>query len=229
MDTITTTKCGLHGQPEMTLAFDRERVLERDVRWFAASLESDVTSGTRFQVGQSMQLGWMWAWITTLPDGTYGFEEPDMKSAVPLVRQPGLTNTLGHLRVQKDTLESVLPANAISFPTVQQRCLVCTKLGNSGSFFLERREPKDNDSGWIFGCQAEHDHNTAQSWKKTWLYSAVVEACRRALPYLAFPPGSLVSVSADRTPELFLNHEELPIRKRSYLDLMIERSRQSAV
>ena len=145
------------------------------------------------------------------------------------MRQPGLTNTLGHLRAQKDTLESVLPVNALSFPTLQQTCWVCTKLGNSGSFFLDRREPKDNDSGWILGCRAGHDHNAAQSWKKTWLYSAVVETCRRALPYLAFPRGSRVSVSRDSPPELFLNGKKLLIRKRSYLDLMIERSRQSVL
>jgi len=228
MKSITTTKCSVHGQPELTLAFDPEKVLERDVRWFAASLEENVASGTRYQVGESMQLGWMWAWIIKLPDGTLGFEEPDMQSAVPLVRLPGLTNNLRHLRLQKDTLESVLPVNVLAFPTVQQTCLVCTKLDDSSAFFLDRRQPQGNDSGWIFACQADHDHNTAQSWKKTWLYSAIVETCRRALPYLAFPPGSLISVAEDGIPQFFLNEKKLEVRKRSYLDLAIERSRHSA-
>jgi hypothetical protein len=191
------------------------------VLWFAGSLEQDVASGSRFQVGQSMQLGWMRTWITALPDGTYGFEEPDMRSATPLVRQPGLSNALGHLRLQKDSLLSVLPVNALSFPSVQQTCLVCTRLTPSETFFLDRREPKGNDSGWIFGCQGDHEHNAAESWKKTWLYSAVVEICRRALPYLAFPPGSFLSMVGDSTPEFFLGDKRLTVRKGSYLDCVM--------
>jgi len=228
MRTVTTTKCTALGQSELTLAFDPEKVLERDVRWFAGTLEDDVKSGARFKVGQSMQIGWMWTWLTALPDGTYGFEEPDMKSATPLVRQAGLTNSLGHLRLQKDTLESVLSAESLSFPSLQQTCLVCTRLENGGAFFLDRREPDDKDSGWIFGCESDHDHQTAASWQKTWLYTAVVGNCRRALPYLAFPPGSLITVGADCSPVLYLDDKPLSIRKDSYLQQMIERLKRDA-
>jgi len=47
-----------------------------------------------------------------LSNGTLGFEEPDMKS-IPVVLQPGLTNSLSHLRLHKDTLESVLSSDAL--------------------------------------------------------------------------------------------------------------------
>lgn len=229
MRTITTTKCSAHGQSELTLAFDPERVLERDVRWFAGALEQDVESGTRFQVGQSMQTGWMWTWITALPDGTYGFEEPDMKSATPLVRQAGLTNTLAHLRLQKDALESVLTAEALSFPTIQQTCLICTQLANAGAVILDRREPTDKDSGWIFSCDSSHDHQTAASWQKAWLYTAVVGTCRRALPYLAFPPGSVITVDEKDLPVFYLNDKQLPVRRDSYLHRMMERLKRDTL
>lgn len=229
MRTVTTTKCTAHGQSELTLAFDPEKVLERDVRWFAGTLEQDVESGARFKAGQSMQIGWMWTWVTALPDGTYGFEEPDMKSATPLVRQTGLTNSLSHLRLQKDILESVLTAETLSFPSIQQTCLVCTRLGNAGAFFLDRREPDDKDSGWIFGCESDHNHEMTASWQKTWLYTAVVGTCRRALPYLAFPPGSLITVDEKDSPVFYLNDKQLPIRKDSYLHLLMERPKRDTV
>lgn len=222
MPTIKTTKCSARNHPELTLAFDAGKVLEQDVRWFASSLERDVDSGTRFEVGQSMQIGWMWVWFVALPDGTYGLEEPDMKTGTPLTRQPGLTNSLGHLRFQKDTLESVLPATSLSFPSIQQTCLVCTRLAKDGAFFLDRREPTDKDSGWIFGCESDHDHQTAASWQKSWLYTTVVDNCRRALPYLAFPPGSLITVTPQDVPAFFLNEKQLPIRKGSYVQRLIE-------
>ena len=229
MRSVTTTSCRLHGQPEVTLAFDPNKVLERDALWFTGVIERDVEGGARFQVGQSMQIGWMWAWFTVLPDGTYGFEEPDMKSATPLVRQAGLTNSLGHLRFQKDTLESVLSAEELSFPSIQQTCIVCTRFPSSGAFFVERREPKDNDSGWIFGClDSDHDHQTKPGWQKSWLYSAVVAKCRPVLPYLAFPPGSVINVDKDGSPEFYLRDKRLLVRKDSYVHRLMERPKRDA-
>lgn len=223
MQAVTTTRCSVHGQSELTLSFDPEKVLERDVLWFADQLEEMVSSGSRFQIGQSLQIGWMLVWFTASSNGTLGFEEPDMKSATPLVRQAGLTNALGHLRFQKDTLESVLPATALTFPTIQQTCLVCTQLRSTEAFFLDRREPTEKNSGWVFACESSHDHQTAASWQTAWLYSTVVERCRRALPYLAFPPGSVITVDTHDVPDFYLNDKRLLIRKDSYLHLLQER------
>jgi hypothetical protein len=80
-------------------------MLEADVLWFAGTLEQIVQSGSCFQGGQSLQIRWSIAWFVALPNGTLGFEEPDMKS-MPVVLQPGLTNSLSHLRLHKDTLEA---------------------------------------------------------------------------------------------------------------------------
>jgi hypothetical protein len=222
MLSLTTTSCLAHGHPEFTLAFAPEKIIEADVRWFADTLERDVASGIRFEAGKSLQVGWMFTWLTALPDGTLGFEEPDMKVASPLTRQTGLTNALGHLRYQKDTLESVLPVKALAFPSIEQRCLVCTRFAPTSPFFVDRREPKDKDSGWIFACESDHDHENSASWQKTWLYSAVVGDCRRALPYLAFPPGSLIIEDARGSPAFFLNDKPLAIRKGSYVHLQME-------
>src|SRR5215510_2680307 len=103
MVSIVTTKCRHHNHPELVLAFDS--ILEDDARWFAGSLEEMVRSGSRFEAGQTLQIGWSIAWFVTAKNDTLGFEEPDMKS-MPVLRQPGLTNSLAHLRLHKDTLES---------------------------------------------------------------------------------------------------------------------------
>jgi hypothetical protein len=113
---ITTTKCHDYGHPELALALDSTS-LEADARWFAGILEQMVQSGSRFQPGQSLQIGWSVVWFVALPNKTLGFEEPDMKS-MPLVRQPGLTHSLRHLRLHKDTLESVLCSDALSLSSV---------------------------------------------------------------------------------------------------------------
>jgi hypothetical protein len=215
MRLITTTKCHDHGHPELALTLDSTS-LEADARWFAGILEQMVQSGSRFQPGQSLQIGWSVAWFVALPNKTLGFEEPDMKS-MPLVRQPGLTHSLRHLRLHKDTLESVLYSDALSLPSLQQSCLICTRLAHSSSFFMDRRQPQGADSGWFIGCQAdEHDHNDPTTLRTVSLYEAVVIICPRALPYLAFPPRATIAV--DEALSFFMDGEPLEVREGSFVD-----------
>jgi len=217
MLSVATTRCHEFGQAELVLAFNPRNVIEKDVRWFAAGLEQMVQSGSRFQAGQSLQIGWSIAWFVALPDNALGFEEPDMKS-MPVVRQPGLTNSLAHLRLHKDTLESVLSAEALSFPSLQQSCLVCTHLSSSGSFLMDRQRPEGGDSGWFIGCQADgHDHNDPSSLRRASLYEAVIAMCPRALAYLAFPVGATIAV--DEAPLFFVAGEPLEPRKGSFVDV----------
>lgn len=100
--------------------------------------------------------------------------------------------------------------------------VLCQKSGNASL----------PSNGWqackFLRMEIREGNHPAASWKKTWLYSAVVESCRRALPYLAFPSGSFISVAEDGKLELFLNEKKVQIRKGSYLDLVIERSQHSA-
>jgi len=222
MVSIVTTKCRDHNHPELVLAFDS--ILEDDARWFAGSLEEMVQSGSRFEAGQTLQIGWSIAWFVTAENDTLGFEEPDMKS-MPVRHQPGLTNSLAHLRLHKDTLESVLPADALCFPSLQQSCIVCTTLAHSNSFFMNRDRPNNRHSGWFIGCQADaHDHNDPSTLKLVSLYEAVVVLCPRALPYLAFPLGAVITVA--ETPSFSMAGEPLEVRKGSFVDAQYGKSRR---
>jgi hypothetical protein len=214
--TVKTGKCHVKGHPEFTLAYDPRRALELDVRWYAGVLEQMVASGSRFKSGDSMQLGWSTARVTALPDGTLALEEYDLKG-MPPKRQAGVTESLRVLRLQKDTLESVLPVKSLASPSLAHSCIVCTRLASSISFIMQRDAVEGEVSGWFLGCaDSSHDHNAVANLKKVSLYEAIVAHCRAALPFLAFPPGAVIGMQGD--PTFFLNGEQLPIRQGSFLD-----------
>jgi hypothetical protein len=213
---IKTSKCGASGHPEFALTYDPKNVLERDVRWYAGVLEQMVQSGSRFKAGKTIQLGWSVLRVMSLADGTLGLEEYDLK-ALPATRQPGVTESLRVLRLQKDTLESVLPSKSLAIPSLAQSCIVCTRLTDSKPFLMQRGAVKDEVSGWFFGCAgSDHDHNAVENLKKVTLYEAIVGHCRAALPFLGFLPGALISVEGE--PVFFLNGERLAVRKDSLVN-----------
>jgi hypothetical protein len=214
---VMTRRCHERGHPELELDYDPARLLARDAEWFAEVLEGMVHVGSRFEIGQSLQIGWSLAWFTRgSSPGVLGFEEPDMRS-MPIVREPGLTHSLSHLRFQKDTLQSVLPADALAFPSLLQSCLVCSRVELSPAFFMDRNEPNGADSGWFIGCcDEEHDHNQLSELEKVSVYEAVIRRCGGALQYLAFPAGAMIVV--DEWPEFFMNGKELEIRSGSFVD-----------
>lgn len=114
------------------------RFLSRTQSGLPMALRQMVRDGSRFLPGHSLQLGGSLVLFTNLPEGTLGFEEPNM-SSMPIIRQSGLTNSLRHLRLQKNSLESVLPAENLAFPSLRQTCTICTKLAQSESFLMERQ------------------------------------------------------------------------------------------
>lgn len=216
MQHVKTRQCSSYGHQELTLEYDPTYLIAPDVVWFASSLERMVASGSRFQAGQSLQIGWLLAWFTSLDDGTLGFEEPDMRS-LPIARQPGLTNTLGQLRLQKDTLESVMPTELASFPNLLYSGIVCCNVTANTGFFMSRQTPLDTDSGWFVGClDKDHDHNDVNCLHRTSLYTLVVKVCPSALAYLAFPPECMIVV--DSGAYFYKNDEQLLIRPGSFLD-----------
>jgi len=225
---VTTRRCHERGHPELEVDYDPEKLLALDAERFAELLESMVHAGSRFEIGQSLQIGWSRAWFTrgSLP-GLLAFEEPDMQS-MPIARQPGLTYSLAHLRFQKDTLQSVLPADALEFPSLLDSCLVCSRVELSPVFFMDRHEPDGAISGWFIGCCDEaHDHNQLSELERVSVYEAVIRRCRGALQYLAFPAGAMIV--ADEWPEFFMNGKELEVRPGSFVDATLNARSRSDI
>lgn len=194
MDVVSTRACSAFGLREIEIAFDPDVTAEQDAAWFSATLERMVAQGSRFEPGQSIQIGGGMAWITERANGALGFEEPDLRS-IPLRRVAGLTHSLATLRLQKDVLESFFPTDRIAFASLSHSCIVCNALSDTGAFLMQRAErSRDSDSGWFLGCLEDHDHNVASHLRQVTVYEAIVRLCPGSLPYLALPVGTAVAL-----------------------------------
>lgn len=149
-------------------------------------------------------------------DGLLSFWEPDMR-ALPVAWKESVSNTLAHLRLQKDVVESVLSADALAHPSMLQSAIICTRFGQKDGMVMERTEPSGTDSGWFFGCREEdHDHNEVAELRRVSIYEAAVRFAQQIVPYLALPDGVLIGVSKG-VPAVFKEGELLKFKAGSFL------------
>jgi hypothetical protein len=212
-----TSRCGKFGHPEFRFNFDRTQVpVAEDVQWIIDWLEQAVAEGECFTPGQTCQIGWMVTEVRLGENGFLTLWEPDLRK-MPVAWVESVSNMLAHLRLQKDVVESVLPASALTFPSMQQSAIICTRFGNKGHLVLERTQPKAADSGWFFGClDKDHDHNDAAELRCVSLYEAVVSHAPQIIPYLALPAGVLIALE-NGAPAILHNGEALDFLKGSFL------------
>jgi hypothetical protein len=214
--TLRTTKCCRHGHPEFRITIDPAVMVEADGAWFLAWLEETVAQGTRYSAGQTCQVGWMLTQILQTEDGDLSVWEPDMRH-LPVEWSESVSHTLAHLRIQKDVVESVLAAEDVSFPSMRQSAIICTRLRQGEGVVMERAEPSGADSGWFCGCRGgSHDHNDVAELRRVSLYEAAVRHAPQIVPYLALPPGVLVGVG-ESALVVFRDGEPLEFRPGSYL------------
>lgn len=217
MNVLSTLRCHAHSHPEFAIEFDPQRLLGLDAQWMADLLESWVADGQRFSDGESVQIGWSFTRLRQGDDGLLHFEEPDFES-MPIVWTSGLTATLLHLRLHKDTAMSVIDADAMDTPSLRQSCLICTRLKAGNDFMMMRTQPDEWDSGWFIGClEDDHDHNEPDGLVPESLYQAIVEHAPLALAYLGLPAGTAVRVESGQF-ELFDESGVLKPAPGSYLD-----------
>jgi len=212
-----TTACQKHQHPEFQINYDPALVpVEDDVRWFLGWLEQSVSMGEKFSDGQTCQVGWAITEMRSGEDGVLCIWEPDIRQ-MPIAWVESVSHTLNQLRLQKDVCESVFTLAELSFPSMRQSAIICTKLGTTEAVIMERSEPRGNDSGWFVGCRDEdHDHNNVGELKCVSLYEAAVRYQPRIIPFLALPPGVLLSVGND-APAVFQNGQPLALKPGSYL------------
>ena len=192
MNGLATCGCSQYGQPEILIEYEPQGVIEADVAHLVATLEQMVRSGSRFEPGQSMALGWSLVCFVSRADGRLGFEEPDFRS-MPIQRVAGLTSTLKHMRLQREVVDSVLSVDEVQFPSLRHGCLVCKEVAETGGFMMERADAQELDSGWFIGClNPAHRHDVIENLERVSLYEAVVQRRLPILPWLALPAGTLV-------------------------------------
>jgi len=217
MAIMRTTSCHRHRHPEFSVTYDPGVVLvEDDVRWLLGSLEEKVAAGERFADGETFQVGWVTTQIRAGADGRLVIWEPDMVQ-VPVAWAESVSSTLAHLRRQKDVCESVLTAGDLSFPTMRQSALVCTRLGQTPGGVMERTLPAGTDSGWFCGCREDgHDHNADGELRRVSLYEAAVRHAPEVVSYLALPEGVLLGIGGG-PPVIFRHGRPLAFKTGSYL------------
>jgi hypothetical protein len=182
----------------LRIRYDPAVVSPEYVESFGRLLQDMASSGTRFDGGQTMQAGWSVVRFEVAGDGVLEFREPDFRS-MPVKWVPGLSTTLMHMGMQKEIVESVLPVEELTIPGMRQSCVTCSRIGTEPGFYMDRSEPRGEDSGWFFGClKKDHDHHARANLMSMSLYEAVVRRVRAALPFLAMPAGSLVLLDLGR-------------------------------
>lgn len=186
------------GAQLLRIQYDPAVVSPTHVEWFGQLLQDMASSGSRFEPGQTMQAGWSVVRFELADDGVLEFREPDFRS-MPVKWVPGLSTTLVHLALHKEIVESVLPVEELAIPGMRQSCVACSRIGIEPGFYMDRSDPRGEDSGWFFGClKQDHDHQAPANLIKMSLYEIVVRRIRAALPFLAMPLGSLVLLDLGR-------------------------------
>jgi hypothetical protein len=214
---LRTSNCRAYKHPEFRITYDPAIVpVEADLRWFLGWLEQSIAQGKRFAPGQTCQIGWMLTEVRQGNDSLLSLWEPDMR-AMPVSWTESVSNTLAHLRLQTDVVESVLSADALSYPSIRQSAIICTRLGQKDGLVMERTEPSGADSGWFFGCrEKDHQHNDVAELLRVSLYEAAIRYAPQIVPYLALPKGVLIAVSKG-VPAIFQDGELLDLKPGSFL------------
>jgi hypothetical protein len=184
MTHLASNICNHFGHPEFHISFDETSALEMDAQSIITYLEGQVKSGVIFRPQQTIQIGWMIVMVKKESEGLLALAEPDLKE-IPIRFTDSITNTLRHLRLQRDVAESI--GVDPQFPSIRQSALKCAKYDDGHDFFMERSEVLQNDSGWFFGCtNAEHNHNDPSILSRVSLYDL---GCARPeiIPFVALP------------------------------------------
>ena len=217
MKTLRTTNCHNHQHPEFRIEYDPSIVhVEFDVTSIVEWIEQTVADGTRYVPGQSCQIGWLITEVRQREDGDLSLWEPNM-GPIPIVWRESISLTMNHLRLQKDLVESVLDSAELSFPSIYQSAIVCTRLENCERVVMERVESSGRDSGWFIGCREQgHDHNDPAELKCTSLYDSAVRLAPQIIPYLALPAGTVLCIGSG-SPAIFRHGESLDFKPGSLL------------
>jgi hypothetical protein len=214
---VKTKNCHKRKHPEILIRVEPKTVLDSDIEWLVSTLEESVQSGTKYEHGEKLQIGWMITEFRSHDSGLLCLHEPDMKS-LPLQFIPSVTTTLRHLRLHKDVVGSFEPALEVDFPMLSQSAIICTRLKGSEYCIMSRVEPDGDDSGWFVGCtDDEHDHDDPRELTRVSLYELVLKYHAPVLAFLALPPEASLTTE-EGTLRAFYRERKIRTRKGSFLE-----------
>jgi hypothetical protein len=204
---------------KVRLSYDETLALDQDVQLLASNLEELRARGEVYRSGETIQIGW-----TLLRFEALGRDlnlcEPDWTGNLPITFVAGVTNTVVHLRQQKDVVDSVGLSESLAFPVINQSAIVCSKV-ESGIGLMVRHPGQGSDSGWFLGCvDSEHNHDDSKELRRLSLYEAACSA-RECIKFFALPPGIEILFDSEHRFAIWFDGEECRVRPGSYLAHLI--------
>ncbi|MFL9981948.1 immunity protein Imm33 domain-containing protein [Paraburkholderia sediminicola] len=171
---------------------------EVDITWLLGFIESYIASGTRLNIGETMQVGWMLVRIEEGQAGPLRLTEPDMKS-FPVNFIDSVDRTLVHLRNQNDVVRSLFPAIDSYFPSLVQSAVVHVNYKHSTSVSLTRKVAEGASSGWVFtDTEDSAGLRDPARFLTTSLYQLGMDR-PELIKFFALPPMLEVSIDNRRT------------------------------
>jgi hypothetical protein len=214
-ETYTTSRCKLFQQPEFRIQVASKAVPINDVEGILHGLEERVAAGERFKGGETIQIGWMLTKLEPDPDGALHVTEPDMKS-IPIKFVRSIDNTLRQLRSQKDTVESVMPSDQLSFPFITQSAVVHVNYKTTKRLALDRAAPDGADSGWwLSDLNEKSTTHEPKNYTKISLYQLAIDR-PDLVKFFALPAG-LQAVVDGNLIGVLKDGKELPQAPGSFL------------
>lgn len=212
---VGTSKCSGYRQAELVIRCD-DSIPKQDVEWLIDWFENSVGDGERYSDGELVQIGWMLNLLSAMDDGRLLLREPDMQ-AIPIEWTDGVTETLRHLRLQKDTAESLGLGSDLQFPTIRHSAILGVDVDwNTHAFILERVAATAMDSGWFVGrLGSSLDYNDPENLHRVSLYEAVVR-CPNIVMFMSLPFGIKVEYS-DENIAVWLDGRLVTPSANSYL------------
>ena len=173
---------------QLEIAFEVESDVAELARWIVTYFESQISAGTRFQDGQTIQLGWSSLLLRKVGD-VLEVLEPDF-AACPIRWCQGLNHTVRHLHLQRAVC-GLFGCEPL-FPSLRPAGVVSPKFAGSRRYTMSRDEPADSDSGWVF---AESGYAGSEG-EFCSLYQVALFKIE-TVPFLALPTSSHVTIGPE--------------------------------
>ena len=208
-----TKNCHKLDRPEICFICEPKVIPHDDINYLINFFEDEVKQGIIFKTNETIQIGWMINQFQLMEDGYLHVLEPNFKD-LPIVFINSMTNTLRHLRQQKDIVESINHDLEVSYTSIRSSIVVCPTYQKATSIYLVREKPDNNFSGWFFrDLDSEDEENYS-------LISLYEFACQRPdlVKFIGIPPGYGMHMRPGDKFRIITGEREVVIKPGSFLD-----------
>jgi len=170
---------------QQSIVVDIELGLEELARPIVGYFETQAQAGTRFQDGQTVELGWSLLLLRQI-EGHLEVFEPDFDS-MPIRWCKGVNNTVRHLHLQRAVCD-LFDCEPL-FPTIRHAGIISPNFLSCRDYTMSRDVPSGSDTGWVF---AEWGYAESEGQFCS-LYQLALQKVE-IVPFLALPELSRITI-----------------------------------